>query len=224
MKQNRSAVSNCIYECFLTFLKTTVLTVFYYFFPERCIICCREISFDNKVKICRKCIDKIPEKRTYSAACSDFCRLCSRKLISETDICTVCRNRSFIFIKNTSLWQYNNTAVKRLIHNYKFKNYKSAAVFLSNEIRYFYNENYSGYAVIPVPCSRKRIVNNGWDHMKIISDRIRSEKIPVFNILKRKHSKEQKKLSSDQRLSNLEKRFYIKRNFNPEKLENYKVF
>ncbi len=132
----------------LTFLKNTVLTVFYYFFPERCIICCREINFLNKVKICRICIDKIPEKRSYTEGSQAFCRLCSRKLISETDICTVCRSRQFVFKKNTSLWQYNNPAVKRLIHNYKFKNYKSASVFLAQEIINFYYDNYSGYALI----------------------------------------------------------------------------
>ncbi len=58
--------------------------------------------------------------------------------------------------------------------------------------------------------------------MKVISDRVRADKIPVFDILKRKNSKEQKKLSSEQRLINLEKRFYVKNSFDPEKLKKYK--
>ena len=53
--------------------------------------------------------------------------------------------------------------------------------------------------------------------MKIIAEKISLENIPVFDILKRKQGKEQKKLSSEERLSNLDKRFYVKKDFNPEK-------
>ena len=58
--------------------------------------------------------------------------------------------------------------------------------------------------------------------MKIIAEKISLENIPVFDILKRKQGKEQKKLSSEERLSNLDKRFYVKKDFNPEKLTCYK--
>ena len=149
-------------NCLIYFLKNLFTAVFYYFFPERCIICCAEINSSNKLKICSRCLQKIPEKRHFNADKQNYCRLCSRILISETDICRVCRKRSFNFIKNTSLWQYNNSEIKKIIHNYKFKNIKSAAIFLSQEITDFYYNNYSGYAVIPVPCSRKRIINSGW--------------------------------------------------------------
>ena len=197
-------------------------SVFFYFFPERCILCCREIKPGTRHRICKSCLDKIPVPVSFPTLSEKFCSKCSRTLISETAVCTVCRTRDYCFISNRSLWSYSDETVKRILHNYKFSNLKKACYFFSDKLLSFYRLYYEGFAVVPVPCSSKRLKNNGWDHMALISSCLKKNRIDVLAILKRKPGKEQKKLSSKERLDSRKKRFYIRKNFDTEKLSLYK--
>ncbi len=196
--------------------------IYYYFFPRRCIVCGRIVNPGLINNLCGECRKKIPTPFYVSLSNQSFCSKCSRILISEDQLCTVCRNRDYLFIRNISIWRYSDQTVRQLIHNYKFRNFKSASLFLSDKISEFYFTLYSGYAVIPVPCSRKRLKNKGWDHMEIISRHLINRKIPVFSVLKRRHGTEQKKLSSYERLSNINSRFYIKKNFKTVILNSFR--
>ena len=85
-----------------------------------------------------------------------------------------------------------------------------------------YRTLFKGFAVVPVPCSRKRLKNNGWDHMSAVSDFFLKNSIDVLKILKRKPGIEQKKLSSAERLENSGKKFYLRKSFNTEVLSSYR--
>jgi len=196
--------------------------LYYYFFPLRCIICEKEISFNNPLNICPVCLKNIPSPYTINKLQNMNCFKCSRILISELKSCTFCRNRNYLFIRNNSLWNYSNEKIKLLIHNYKFKNYKNASLYFSIEFNNFYKQYYYGFAVIPVPCSSKRLKKNGWDHMKLIALHLNKMDIPVYNILYRKKGKEQKKLNSAERADKIKNSFYIKKYYNIEKLNDFK--
>ncbi|MCL2294775.1 MAG: hypothetical protein FWC36_07915 [Spirochaetes bacterium] len=137
-----------------------------------------------------------------SSDAANRCRVCSRELISEIDICTICRKREYYFAKNISLWDYNNHHIKTLILNYKFKDKKKIAHFFADSIYKIYNINtdFQNIPVIPAPCSRKRIIKYGWDHMKYLSS-VLSKKyyIETFNIFTKKKTKDQKELNYEKR-------------------------
>ena len=99
---------------------------------------------------------------------------------------------------------------------------KNGCYYLSEKMLEFYNIYYNGFAVVPVPCSRKRLKNNGCDHMTAISLCLKKNNIDVLNILGRKPGKEQKKLSCKERLENKKKRFFIKKSFDAQILSLYK--
>ncbi|MCL2705047.1 MAG: hypothetical protein FWE72_02435 [Spirochaetaceae bacterium] len=178
--------------------------VFDFFFPVKCSLCgaiVRNIS-NNKL-FCKNCAEIIPEIYPDD---NNKCRVCSRELISEIDICTICRKRKYHFSKNISLWDYNNHYIKTLIHNYKFKDKKKIAYFFAYSIFKIYSSNtdFKDIPVIPAPCSRKRIIKYGWDHMKYLSS-ILSKKysIKIFHIFTKKKTKDQKELDYEKRQTTL---------------------
>ncbi len=97
-----------------------------------------------------------------------------------------------------------------------------AVFFLSNAIYYIYCKKFSGFAVIPVPCSRKSIKRRGWDHMLLIAELLKKKKVEVINILKRNYGKEQKKLASVERFENIGKKYYLNKKISIEKLSLFK--
>ncbi len=195
-----------------------IKSVYFYFFPVRCIICEGEVRYENIYRICPPCFEKI---NRHGKREGRFCLKCGRTLTSEKELCMRCRDTEYCFISNTPLWDYSNELIKTLIHNYKFKNYKDASLFLSSMIENKYNSLFRNLAVVPVPCSRKRLKKYGWDHMGLICDRLKLQGIPVFRIIRKKPSKEQKKLSSEERKSAVKNKFSISEYFHPEKLSSY---
>ena len=181
---------------FLNFLKT----IFNFFFPLQCSLCGAIIRNRSDDKLfCKNCRELIPE--TYSDN-KNRCRVCSRELISEIDICTICRKRKYYFSQNISLWDYNNYYIKTVIHNYKFKDKKKIASFFAYSIFKIYNANadFKGIPMIPAPCSRKRIRKYGWDHMKYLSSVLSKRySVKVFHIFKKKKTKDQKELDYEKR-------------------------
>jgi len=179
-------------------------TIFDFFFPVKCSLCGTILKNRNDNKLfCKNCVEKIPE---ISLNNINKCRVCSRELISEIDICTICRKRKYYFSKNISLWDYNDHYIKTLIHNYKFKDKKKIAYFFAYSIFKIYNANidFKDIPVIPAPCSRKRMKKYGWDHMKYLSS-ILSKKyfINIFHIFRKKKTKDQKELDYEKRQTTL---------------------
>ena len=175
-------------------------TVFDFFFPFKCSLCGIYIRKRSNNKLfCKSCEEKIPEIYPEAAG---RCRICSKELISEIDICTICRKRKYHFAHNISLWDYNNDHIRTIIHNYKFKDKKKIAYFFADSLFKIYNSNadFKDIPVIPAPCSRKRIKKYGWDHMKHLSS-ILSKKycIKTFHIFLKKKTKDQKELDYEKR-------------------------
>ena len=185
------------------FLNKLFSAIFDFFFPLQCSLCGAIIRSENSKLFCKNCAEIIPESYTSSV---NRCRVCSRELISEIGICSICRKREYYFTQNISLWDYNNDYIKTLIHNYKFKDKKKIGAFFACSIFKIYNSNadFKDIPLIPAPCSRKRIIKYGWDHMKYLSS-ILSKKygIKTFNIFTKKKTKDQKELDYKKRQTSL---------------------
>jgi len=204
---------------FYHFSAEVALAIYHYFYPLRCIICEKEISSAESLRICSSCLKNIPPSSVSNK--SDRCIICSRKLISESVTCTRCREEDYNFEKNISVWNYSNETVKTLIHNYKFKNYPDASFFLSGIFKEIYLSCFPGFAVVPVPCSRGRLKKFGWDHMDRISELLKRSSIPVFRILRKNSGREQKTLNSKQRHEAVKNKFILKKNFSPDELKSF---
>ncbi len=174
---------------------------FDFFFPLQCPLCGKIIKNKIDKLFCSSCTDAIPP--IYSTE-EKRCRICSRELISEIDICTICRKRKYYFNCNISVWDYHNYYIKTAIHNFKFKDKKKIAYFFAWSIFMIYNANFCGLPLIPAPCSRKRVRKYGWDHMKYLSS-ILSKKyfIEVFHVFIKKRTRDQKELDYEKRQSAL---------------------
>ena len=83
---------------------------------ERCLACGGPIASagSGSAPVCAAC------RARLAPLAGRRCGTCSRPLISEIDRCTRCRQRSYAFTTNTSLFAYEG-AVKRLLYHYKFK-------------------------------------------------------------------------------------------------------
>jgi len=186
-----------------------------FFFPLHCAVCGSVLNKDTCIDnlLCRNCLKKLPE--TINTLLLDkHCSICSRLLVSEIKVCTSCRNRKYSFEKNISIWNYHNFYIKKIIHCYKFKNNKNAAVFFARYIFYIYSCYFTGIPVVPAPCSIKRLKKYGWDHMKLITSILsKKNNLEIFYLFKKKKTHDQKELDYDQRQKELKNRIILlKRN------------
>jgi competence protein ComFC len=195
-------------------------TIFNFFFPQQCLFCGKIITNRENI-FCNKCKEIIDNALKYDLS-EKKCSICSRILISEIDICTSCRNRKYLFEKNISLWDYNETIIKKIIHSYKFNNKKILANYFIDSIFFIYTNFYNGLPVIPAPCSRNRLKKYGWDHMKHVGI-ILSKKynIPVFNVFTKKNTRDQKKLNFRERQTELLNKINITKNNIKKCMEKY---
>jgi competence protein ComFC len=168
--------------------------------PSRCYGCGNPLIFRSQAfsPVCEEC-------RTKLVPISGIrCRVCSIGLISEIDICTMCRERNYNFKYNHSIFEYRGL-IKDLIYLYKSKSkMRISSVFA----QYMYNvlkQMDNDIMLVPVPGSYESIKERGWDHINVMVKYIhRKYKIPVFICLKRKKGKAQKTLNFEERRKNIE--------------------
>ncbi|MDX9801091.1 MAG: hypothetical protein RBT69_07135 [Spirochaetia bacterium] len=197
-----------------------------FFFPLQCVICgepLKKSSLENKSNksLCGRCLAILPSPYTLPASSSsstttaatlpdNHCSVCSRKLVSESKICSICRERQYLFKCNISLWDYKNKYIRKAIHEYKFRGKKHAAYFFAESIYNIYKEQFLNIPVIPAPCSRKRVEKYGWDHMMHISKILsKNYGINVFFLFKKRKTRQQKELDYEKRQTELRGRIYM---------------
>ncbi len=187
--------------------------LFDFFFPRQCIICAELLKNGNKNNkaLCSSCLQIFPS--AYSPAASgNYCNICSRRLVSEKDICSICRGRKYLFKYNISLWDYRNKFVRKAIHEYKFNGKKHASWFFAESIYRIYYDHYLNIPVVPAPCSQKRIEKYGWDHMRHICKILsRNYGISAFFLFKKGKTHQQKELDYEKRQTELRGRISIQR-------------
>ena len=132
------------------------------------------------------------------------------ELISEAETCTRCRDRSFSFDSNFSLFAYDE-AMKKLIGVFKGNNVKALGRFFAEKIAPVVINRYRGFVVSPVPFRKKRKRHRGWDQIEVICRNLQQlGSIEVSYLLKRRGSKAQKSLNYLERMENLRGKIYLR--------------
>lgn len=116
--------------------------------------------------------------------------------------------------KIIAVGNYSDPPAPTLIHAFKFQSIKEIGFVLAEFLRIFWQSRIifdnTNYLIIPLPLSRKRMRQRGFNQTEIIANIFASQ----FNYLlstdlKRKHKKAQSKLNAKSRLKNINKCFYF---------------
>ncbi len=189
------------------------------FFPEKCLICGRNISFTSHKypHFCNECLAELKEIWRED----DRCYKCGmplgqRKYSGDRRVCERCKKENYSFEYNTSLYRYggenyNGKLFKKVFSLYKFSNRKRIAHLFADRVGEFINSQFALIPVVPVPGRGKKLRKLGWDHVGFVANLLsRNYGIYVFSLLKRaKNIKPQKKLDSNKRKKNVKGAFSI---------------
>ena len=180
-----------------------------FLFPGRCLICGGRLLLSNVqpfYPICGSCLNGLEPIK------GSRCRICSRALISETRICTRCRERNYHFSENRSLFDYREGA-KEIIYPYKFRGRRRLGLLIADLIAPLLNDVYDGIPVVPVPYRPRRRRSNGFNHIELVCRNLRRRHgIRIYCCLIRKKGIPQKSLNFEERLRNLSGRIFYKEN------------
>lgn len=177
------------------------------FVSKQCILCGKIITEEiNLYPVCSVCENK---QKLFNGK---ICSICSYPLISENEKCMRCRDGSFNYLYNRSVFVYSGD-IKELIYQYKFKNCKNLSYYFSKHLSNFLLNNYQECLIIPVPGRSIIKKQKGWEHIDLIASILKHKyKFPVQKLLTRKGKKAQKTLSRDKRAENLRKNIRFRKN------------
>ena len=134
--------------------------------------------------------------------------MCGSELVSEREICTRCRKRSFAFSANSAVYNYNG-AVRELIHQYKFEGTSKLAEFFAGVLAECYRRDGRNEPIVPVP-PRPRKGRTPRKHISRITEILHHKfGFEVAEILERKPGLPQKALDYESRLVNPQGKFVL---------------
>ncbi|MEJ5285344.1 MAG: ComF family protein [Brevinematales bacterium] len=159
---------------------------------------------------CTSCLKEIKPLSIYKKRCLK----CSKPLSEyEIDYCENCKNKSFYFSQNISLFSYHDYIIKNLVKIFKFDGIKKAGILLARIIENeFFNtiKNIEYDLITFVPSSKDSLKERGFNPVEFILKKL---KITTINILKReKHLKKQSELTLTEREKFIKGQFYLNKN------------
>jgi len=131
-------------------------------FPEKCLICGSWL-LENEEGVCELCQKELAGYRKFIS-----CEICGRTVHPKlTPICPDCLADRPNFVFNRSAVEYNRGALE-LVHSIKYKSfYKGAEVVGS--VMDSYLPKYDDIIVVPVPLSRRRFKERGFNQAEEIA-------------------------------------------------------
>lgn len=135
-------------------------------------------------------------------------------------VCPCCKakiRRTEIINKDSITYGFYGGVLKELILSFKYKKSFIAGEILSEFFMEVINEqNISADYICYIPMSKRDEKRRGFNQCKIIAENVSQyTKIPVSNsIIKNRITKEQKKLSKEERIENIRGAFSVKENNN----------
>lgn len=135
-------------------------SLFSIFFPPKCLCCEKKLPSGS---ICEHCRKNIAVHETL------FCGACDAPLASAN---TVCHNGIPYLLGAAG--RYDNDALQILIHALKFRMVKGAAVPIADIITGYVEAlhlDLSGYVVVPIPLSARRLRARGFNQSELIARR-----------------------------------------------------
>ena len=180
-----------------------------FLFPKRCPIC-DEIIESGKL-ICDKCI-RIPRRVT-----GERCFMCSKHLDSPyAEYCPDCEKHKKNFLRGIALYEYDS--VKDSINSFKNNARPEYAEFYADQIvRYLSDiiKTFDADVLVPIPLHPAKFKKRGYNQSELLANELSKRlSIPVeTHLLERtKKTKDQKKLSGNQRLKNTVGAFHMPQN------------
>lgn len=147
-----------------------------------------------------------------------FCVFCEKRYVSSNALCDQCKsifNFKIQFDENLIYFFEYKEHYKSLILSYK-DGQKSIGRFLASEIAKFLS-NIEFDQIVTVPCSFKRKLFYGFDHMEYIGILLSRFGFDYINVFSRKYGKSQKLMRGNLRFRNLENKIKLK-----SKYKNFK--
>ena len=189
-------------------------------------VCCNKISYS--MPLCKTCRTKLLESSKEQQNC---CRICSKPLVSENELCMECRENAILKSADSvkclftyRLWK------KQLLFSWKMENQRSLSRFFAlaiiNELKNS-GINLKQTAIVPIPPRPGKLRVRGWDQIDELSKYLKYfYSCKIMSLLKRKSKNQQKKLDRNQRLDHKNKNYYlsnycnklIKMNFLPKEV------
>lgn len=184
-------------------------------FPRRCPLC-DDILFQSvftpEEYICGKCQGK-PE---YVK--EPLCKKCGKPLDDERqEFCYDCGRKKSHYVQGKALWIYKGE-VKDSLYRFKYHNRREYAAYYGEELVRVYGEwieKCGIEAMIPIPLSRQRKRQRGFNQAELIAKEIsRRTGIPVYSdlLLRIRNTEAQKILNDTERKNNLKNAFKTKEN------------
>lgn len=148
-----------------------------------------------------------------------FCVFCRKRYVSSDALCDQCKslfNFKIKFDENLLYFFEYKEHYKSLILSYKRDGQKSIGRFLASGIaKYLSNIDFD--QIVTVPCSFKRKLFYGFDHMEYIGILLSRFGFNYINVFSRKYGKSQKLMKGNLRFTNLENKVKLR-----SKYKNFK--
>lgn len=194
-------------------VKNVVLDIL---FPPICLTCGKNLNKSEKYKIiCQKCLDSIP---LYDSL---FCPVCLRRSPDENK----CHPQSHYRL--ASACHYDNEVIKKLIWQFKYENWLSAAEPLAEILSSYLKKtdiSFKDFSIISLPLHKRREFKRGFNQCAVLANHINKElglEIIKNNLVKIKHTDNQADLKDyKSREENIKNSFFVN---NPENLKGKNI-
>lgn len=169
-----------------------------YLFPNKCIVC-SELSEDGKA-ICRNCYKKLP------VTSGRICERCGRE-----ELYCNCKIGDFAFVRNISLYRYEDSA-KKLLLNFKYHNKPQLAVYMGHKMSKLISVMYKDIKfdyITYVPMTHLKLFSRGYNQAKLLAEQISKDiRVPIAPLLIKKLSlRSQKYTRGKNRRDNVKNKF-----------------
>ncbi|MBO5729843.1 MAG: ComF family protein [Treponema sp.] len=179
-------------------------------------LCCGNLSLWSP--LCPECQQ---EKLFTWTEKSQRCICCGKELVSEIEVCTLCRNQSLLThtqqvlpIHSYRLWK------KDLLFSWKTAGMRQLSPVLAQLMADFLKKelgDLGNISLVPVPPRKGKIRQQGWDQVQELCQYLKHyHGFQVLPLLERQSVEQQKKLDRQGRLDKLGKSYSLAKKFTKE--------
>ncbi len=181
-------------------------------FPKKCFVCQNEGEY-----LCFACFDKI-------GLAKQQCYLCNKEG-SVKGICKNCQQESFID-EIVVACPYNKNPAGKMVEVLKYRYVedlaKPLALLLAQKIKFIEKtKSFQKSIFFPIPLNKKRLAQRGFNQAEQIAKELSiifSGSVDNKLLVRKKHTKQQAKLTREERLVNINNAFEVKDKIDLEKV------
>ena len=184
-------------------------------YPRRCPVC-HDVVEDKGELVCRICRTRLPVVRQPS------CRKCGKPLLAERqEYCQDCLRKHHWYRQGRAAFTYDEL-MRRSIAKFKYEGRREYAAFYAEEILRSCGREaalWNAQTLVPIPLHPSRRRKRGFNQAELLAEELsRRLGIPVDKkvLIRTKHTKAQKQLNDQERLSNLKDAFSIRKGCTPK--------